>query len=139
MAGEPRERILLVDDDDSIRQVVTVFLTDEGYDVAGAGDGQAALDLLATFQPNIILLDLRMPVMDGWEFVRLYRALPGPHAPIVAFVAALHPRAVQAEIGAAALLEKPFDLEELLAALDQAKTYTVVPTSAQSQANFASL
>ena len=139
MAGEPRERILLVDDDDSIRQVVTVFLTDEGYDVAGAGDGQAALDLLATFEPNIILLDLRMPVMDGWEFVRLYRALPGPHAPIVAFVAALHPRAVQAEIGAAALLEKPFDLEELLAALDQAKTYTVVPTSAQSQANFASL
>ena len=139
MAGEPRERILLVDDDDSIRQVVTVFLTDEGYDVAGAGDGQAALDLLATFEPNIILLDLRMPVMDGWEFVRLYRALPGPHAPIVAFVAALHPRAVQAEIGAAALLEKPFDLEELLAALDQAKTYTVVPTSAQSQANFASM
>ena len=47
MAGEPRERILLVDDDDSIRQVVTVFLTDEGYDVAGAGDGQAALDLVA--------------------------------------------------------------------------------------------
>src|SRR5436309_3406591 len=71
MVGDRRERILLVDDDDSIRQVVTVFLTDEGYEVAGAGDGQAALDLLATFKPDIILLDLRMPVMDGWEFVRL--------------------------------------------------------------------
>ena len=139
MVGEPRGRILLVDDDDSIRQVVTVFLTDEGYDVAGAADGQAALNQVETFKPDIILLDLRMPVMDGWEFVRLYRDLPGPHAPIVAFVAALHPRAVQEEIGAAALLEKPFDLDDLLVALDQAKTYTVVPTSAQSQANFASL
>jgi len=57
MVGDRRGRVLLVDDDDSIRQVVTVFLTDEGYDVAGAGDGQAALDLLPEFRPDIILLD----------------------------------------------------------------------------------
>ncbi len=140
MVGEPRRwRILLVDDDDGIRQVVSVFLTDEGYEIRGAPDGQVALEVLEQFQPDIILLDLRMPIMDGWEFAKLYRELPGPHAPIVAFVAALHPRAVQQEIGAASLLEKPFDLEDLLTALDQAKTNTVVPTSAQSQANFASL
>jgi CheY-like chemotaxis protein len=130
---------LLVDDDDGIRQVVSIFLTDEGYEVASAADGRAALDALDSFTPDIILLDLRMPIMDGWEFVRLYREMPAPHAPIVAFVATMHPRTAQAEIGAAALLEKPFDLEDLLAALDQAKTYTGVPTSAQSQANFASL
>ena len=47
MGGDQRQRILLVDDDDSIRQVVTVFLTDEGYDVTGASDGQAALDALS--------------------------------------------------------------------------------------------
>ena len=134
-----RERILLVDDDESIRQVVSIFLTDEGYEVAGAGDGQAALDLLAEFQPDLILLDLRMPVLDGWDFARRYRAMPGPHAPIIAFVAALSPRTLQAEVGAAVLLEKPFDLEELLTALDQAKTYMGVPTAAQSHANLASL
>ena len=117
MAGEPRERILLVDDDDSIRQVVTVFLTDEGYDVAGAGDGQAALDLLATFEPNIILLDLRMPVMDGWEFARRYADLPGAHAPIVAFVAALNAEQECATLSTASILTKPFDLDDLLDAV----------------------
>jgi two-component system, chemotaxis family, chemotaxis protein CheY len=137
--GVARERVLLVDDDDSIRQVVSIFLTDEGYEVGSAGDGRAALGLLEQFRPDLILLDLRMPVMDGWEFVRVYRNMPGPHAPIIAFVAALHAQAVQDEIGAAALLEKPFDLDELIAALNQAKTYIGVPTPAQSHANLASL
>src|SRR6187200_3004810 len=86
MAGE---RILLVDDDEGIRQIVSIFLGDEGYATAQAGNGRAALDLLDEFRPDIILLDLRMPVMDGWEFVRTYRQLPGPHVPIIAFVAAL--------------------------------------------------
>jgi CheY-like chemotaxis protein len=137
--GKERCRVLLVDDDDSIRQVVSIFLADEGYEVRAAGDGRAALDILSEFPPDLILLDLRMPVMDGAEFVRIYRALPGPHAPVIAFVAALHAQAAVAEVGAAALVEKPFDLDDLLFALDQAKTYTGVPTSAQSQANLASL
>jgi CheY-like chemotaxis protein len=117
----PRERILLVDDDESIRQVVSIFLTDEGYEVAGAGNGRAALDVVHEFQPEIILLDLRMPVMDGCEFARTYRALPGPHAPIIAFVAALHAEEQRDQIGAVTVLPKPFDLEELLGAVDQAR------------------
>src|SRR5262249_16835501 len=130
----------LVDDDNSIRQVVSIFLTDEGYEVRSAGDGKAALDILAAdFTPDLILLDLRMPVMDGAEFVKIYRAKPGPHAPVIASVPAVHAEEARSEIGAAALVEKPFDLEDLLVALDQAKTYTGVPTSAQSQANLASL
>ena len=118
MAGE---RILLVDDDESIRQVVSIFLTDEGYDVAQAANGQAALDMVAVFQPKIILLDLRMPVMDGWEFVRRYRKLAEPHAQIIAFVAALRAEQERDEIGAIGLLAKPFDLEDLLVAVDQAR------------------
>jgi len=125
MAGE---RILLVDDDESIRQVVSLFLTDEGYAIAQAGNGQAALDLLDEFRPEIILLDLRMPVMDGWEFVRTYRKLPGPHVPIIAFVAALRAEQERDEIGAIGLLAKPFDLEELLGAVELAGRATVGPT-----------
>jgi len=115
------ERILVVDDDESIRQIVSIFLTDEGYEVASVANGQVALDIVYEFRPHIILLDLRMPVMDGWQFVRCYRAAPGPHAPIVAFVAALHAEAERDEIGAAGLLAKPFDLEDLLNAVEDAK------------------
>jgi len=117
MAGE---RILLVDDDESIRQVVSIFLSDEGYAIGQAGNGQAALDLLDEFRPDMILLDLRMPVMDGWEFVRVYRKLPGPHVPIIAFVAALRAEEEREEIGAVGLLAKPFDLQELLDAVEHA-------------------
>src|ERR1700716_807626 len=84
------ERILIVDDDESIRQIVRLCLTDEGFQVCEAANGQAALDALPDFQPDLILLDLRMPVMDGWEFARRYRHGPGPHVPIVAFIAALN-------------------------------------------------
>jgi CheY-like chemotaxis protein len=83
----PAERILIVDDDESIRQIVHMCLSDEGYEIIEASNGQAALALVDDFQPNLILLDLRMPVMDGWEFARRYQTLPGPHVPIVAFAA----------------------------------------------------
>jgi len=114
MAGD---RILVVDDDDSIRQIVRFCLSDEGYRVSEAPNGEAALDVLDTVNPELILLDLRMPVMDGWEFARRYRMLPGPHAPIVAFVAALNVTEECAELETAAILSKPFDLDELLAAV----------------------
>jgi len=115
------ERILVVDDDESIRQIVSIFLTDEGYDVVTVANGQVALDIVYEYQPHIILLDLRMPVMDGWQFVRCYRAATGPHAPIIAFVAALHAEEERDQIGAAGLLAKPFDLEDLLSAVEDAK------------------
>jgi len=111
------DRILVVDDDDSIRQIVRFCLSDEGYRVSEAPNGEAALEVLDTVNPELILLDLRMPVMDGWEFARRYRSLPGPHAPIVSFVAALNATEECAELETAAILSKPFDLEELLAAV----------------------
>jgi CheY-like chemotaxis protein len=111
------ERILIVDDDESIRQIVRLCLTDEGYDVAEAGHGQAALALVGDFRPSLILLDLRMPVMDGWEFARRYRSTPGPHVPIVAFVAALNAEQECADLPTAGILTKPFDLDDLLQAV----------------------
>ena len=108
------ERILVVDDDETIRQIVRLCLSDEGYDVFEAANGLAALDLLAHCQPNLILLDLRMPVMDGWEFARRYRGGPGPHVPIVAFVAALNAQTECADLETAGILAKPFDLDVLV-------------------------
>src|SRR5215211_7108697 len=84
------ERILVVDDDENIRQIVRMCLSDEGYEVAEAENGLAALNAVAEFRPSLILLDMRMPIMDGWEFARRYREGPGPHVPLIAFVAALN-------------------------------------------------
>jgi two-component system chemotaxis response regulator CheY len=111
------ERILIVDDDESIRQIVRICLMDEGYEVSEAPNGQAALAALSEFTPSLILLDLRMPVMDGWEFARRYEAMPGPRAPIVAFVAALNAEQDCADLDAAGILAKPFDLDDLLKAV----------------------
>jgi two-component system chemotaxis response regulator CheY len=119
------ERILVVDDDDSIRQIVRLCLSDEGYQVFEASNGKAALKLVDEHPPSLILLDLRMPVMDGWEFARQYRQMPGTHAPIVAFVAALNAAQECANIEVAGILGKPFDLDDLLAAV---RTRVPLPT-----------
>jgi two-component system chemotaxis response regulator CheY len=111
------ERILIVDDDESIRQIVRICLTDEGYEVYEAANGQVALNTLRELTPNLILLDLRMPVMDGWEFARAYVKMPGPRAPVVAFVAALNAEQDCADLDAAGILAKPFDLDDLLGAV----------------------
>jgi two-component system, chemotaxis family, chemotaxis protein CheY len=113
----PSDRILVVDDDDSIRQIVRLCLSEEGYNVREAPNGEMALEVLADWQPELILLDLRMPVMDGWEFARQYQLLPEPHAPIVAFVAALNAVQECAGLDLAAILTKPFDLDDLLGAV----------------------
>jgi CheY-like chemotaxis protein len=109
------QAVLVVDDDAAIRRVIAAALADEGYAVAQAGDGAAALTVVRAAPPGLILLDMRMPVMDGREFARRYRALPGPRAPIVCVTATVDALARGAQIDAAATVGKPFDLDELVA------------------------
>jgi CheY-like chemotaxis protein len=110
-----RPRVLLVDDDEGICDFVKMALHDAGFDVATAHNGRVALELLPSFQPRVILLDMRMPQMDGWEFSRAYRETPGPHAPIVVVTAARDAAQSAAEIQADAHLAKPFRVMDLLA------------------------
>ena len=113
------ERILVVDDDDSIRDMIEIVLAAEGYAVRTAAHGAAALELVEESPPRLILLDMRMPVLDGWGFARAYRQRPGPHAPIVVLTAARDAAARAAEIQADGYLGKPFNLGELLDLVDQ--------------------
>ena len=108
-------RILVVEDDESIRELVDVILSGAGYEVVTATDGAAALQVVGTTRPDLVLLDMRMPIMDGWEFARQYRARPEPHAPIVVLTAARDAAQRAAEIHADGFLGKPFDMESLLA------------------------
>ncbi|MCC6557325.1 MAG: response regulator [Polyangiaceae bacterium] len=109
-----RKQILIVDDEPEIREMLEITLADEGYDVMSAANGAAALALLECHRPDLILLDMRMPVMDGWGFAREYAARPGPHAPIVVMTAAVDASRWAREAGARAALAKPFDLNRLL-------------------------
>ena len=113
-------RILVVDDDPVISGYIAETLGDEGYDAATAPNGAVALRTLQRDRaegrpaPDLILLDMRMPVMDGWAFARAYREMPGPHAPIVVITAAHDALDRMNEIGAFGVLPKPFDLDQLL-------------------------
>ncbi len=108
-------RVLIVEDDDGIRDLVDLVLSSAGYEILTAPDGAAALQVVGTVHPDLVLLDMRMPVMDGWEFARRYRAGPEPHAPIVVMTAARDAAQRAAEIDANGYLGKPFDVGELLA------------------------
>lgn len=108
-----RVRVLVVDDDSSIRNVIALGLESEGHVAVVASDGRAALDLLADARPDVIVMDVRMPVMDGFEFARRYRA-QGGRAPIVVLTALNDMEAVERELRPDRILQKPFDLDEML-------------------------
>ena len=109
--------ILVVDDDESILRVVAEILDFEGYPVKTAADGAAALRAVEQARPSLVLLDMRMPVVDGWGFAQRLRER-GVQLPIVVMTAAQDARRWAEEIGAAGYLAKPFELPELLAVIE---------------------
>ena len=110
--------VLVVDDDTSILDTVTAILSGEGYEVVSAASGQEALAAVARKQPLVILLDMRMPIMDGWAVARALRER-GISVPIVVMTAAESAKRWADEVGAEGYLAKPFGLDELLAAVDR--------------------
>ena len=107
-------RVLLVDDDEHILDFLGLALRDEGYTVTTARHGAEALDVLRREPPHVIILDLWMPVMDGEQFLREYRALPGPHAAVIALTAAQYDPNRSAGVEADDFLTKPFSLDSLI-------------------------
>jgi two-component system chemotaxis response regulator CheY len=113
-----RGPILVVDDDPSIRRTVAEILTMEEYAVTTAPDGARALQLVEQVQPGLVLLDMRMPVLDGWGFAQALQERR-ISLPIVVMTAALDAARWAKEIGAAGHLAKPFDLDDLLAEVER--------------------
>ena len=108
-----RPSILVVDDQAEIRELVAAFLEGEGYLVRTARHGREALEVLQREIPALILLDLRMPVMDGWAFARELRRR-GLWIPLVVMTAATDPDRWAGQVQAAGCLPKPFELDSLL-------------------------
>ena len=105
-------RILVIDDDSDIREVVGEALEFAGYEVATAREGREGLALCRSFRPTLILLDLMMPGMSGWEFRAAQLADAGLAGIPVVVVTAL---GQDPDIQVAAVLAKPFRLDDLLA------------------------
>ena len=112
--------VLVVDDDEAICDLIGLVLGDEGYEVASCTDPIDALRLVAQRPSGLILLDLRMPAMDGETFVRAYRAMPNATAPIVIFSAMPNVEAHAARLGAVGSITKPFDLDDLISTVNRA-------------------
>ncbi len=107
--------VLVVEDDADLVSLMELVLSDAGYRVRTAPEGGAALARVAEEMPGLILLDMRMPGMNGWEFAREFRARHGHPCPVVVVTAAENARRRAEEVGADAWLAKPFDLDDVLA------------------------
>lgn len=105
--------ILVVEDDIPLARLMDALLVSEGYRVRTVHDGFAALDTIQQESPALVLLDLTLPRMDGWDVLERVRALANP--PPVALLTGHASVATRArDAGAATLVQKPFDIDELL-------------------------
>jgi CheY-like chemotaxis protein len=116
----PEVRVLVVDDEPDIRATVSAMLEIEGYAVEEAMNGADALAAVERDPPDLILLDMRMPILDGWGFAAELRRR-GHGTPIVVMTAARDAARWAAEIAAAAFIAKPFGYDDLIQAVEAAQ------------------
>lgn len=113
------DKILIVEDEEATRETWTEFFENAGYGVLQAGDGQAALDLARVEHPSIILLDLRLPILDGYQVCQRLKSDPTtsqiPIIMITAFLTGSNDTVKGIEYGADDYLNKPVDLDVLAA------------------------
>jgi CheY-like chemotaxis protein len=124
-------RVLVVDDDESIRRLISMALFDAGYEVLSAANGAIALEHAREHAPDVVLLDMNMPIMDGWEFFRRYQehaaledeqpehARRAHRASVIVMTAAASAQARAEQIGADDYLAKPFDLDDLYRTIER--------------------
>ena len=111
--------ILLVEDDPPIQDVIIRILTRAGYEVITASNGITALEVLEHQTPDLIILDIYMPILDGRQFIQEDCLRPGPLPPILVITAAVYAPQPSAALGAAGYLYKPFALKELLSKVEE--------------------
>jgi two-component system cell cycle response regulator DivK len=117
VAVDPHIRILIVEDSEDIRALLEELLEGEGYSLVFATNGEEGMEMAKREQPNLILMDLSLPGMDGWEAVYRLREMPEfKKTPIVALTA--HATRKDEEralaVGCTGYISKPFDMEKLL-------------------------
>ncbi len=115
--------VLVVDDYSDLRTAVATLLQGNGYEVVEASNGKEALSKLCQHAPDLVVLDLEMPVMDGWQFRAEQRRLADARLaaiPVLLFTAADPALGIVAALRAVGLVQKPFDPDILLGAVEHA-------------------
>jgi two-component system alkaline phosphatase synthesis response regulator PhoP len=124
MEAPVQTSVLVVDDEPQVVWMLQFSLEAEGFQTFAARDGRTALDELRHHRPQLMLLDIMMPVVDGWSVLQEIRDLPEADRPRVVVVSAratLRDRAKAAELGAIAFVAKPFNVDDLLGVLNRLK------------------
>jgi len=120
MDAPPQTSVLVVDDEPQVVWMLQFSLEADGFQTFAARDGRAALDELRQHRPQLVLLDIMMPVMDGWTVLQQIQELPmgeRPRVVVVSARASLRDRAKAAELGADAFVAKPYNVDDLLGVL----------------------
>ena len=110
-----KQKILIVDDDENIAELISLYLAKECFDTKIVGDGESALEMIKTYQPNIMLLDIMLPGIDGYEVLREVRK--SSNLPIIMLSAKgeVFDKVLGLELGADDYIMKPFDSIEMVA------------------------
>ena len=125
-----KQKILIVDDDQNIAELISLYLTKECFETMIVGDGESALETIKTFEPNLILLDLMLPGIDGYEVCRNVRATSGTPIIMLSAKGEIFDKVLGLELGADDYMEKPFDSKELVARVKAVlRRYKAVPTA----------
>jgi two-component system response regulator RegX3 len=111
------ERILIVDDDASVREMLSRVLEEEGYHTVRAADGPEALDIAATIRIDLVLLDLNLPGKSGWDTFEILTS-DNPFLPVIIVTARSNQIFTALSAGVGALLEKPLSFPKLLETID---------------------
>jgi two-component system chemotaxis response regulator CheY len=111
------KKVLVVEDDPDLREMVQWFLEEEGFVVETAENGKKALDYAIVNKPSVVLLDMTLPIIDGYGVAAGLHKVYGDHLPILMMTADGHAVEKAGRIGAIGCLSKPFELEDLVNAV----------------------
>lgn len=110
-----KQKIMIVDDDNNIAELIGLYLTKECFEITICNDGESALDTFETFSPNLVLLDLMLPGIDGYQVCREIRAKSSTPIIMLSAKGEVFDKVLGLELGADDYMEKPFDTKELVA------------------------
>ena len=110
-----KQRILIVDDDNNIAELISLYLTKECFDAKIVNDGESAISAVETFNPDLMLLDLMLPGIDGYQVCREVRSHSTLPIIMLSAKGEVFDKVLGLELGADDYMEKPFDSKELVA------------------------
>lgn len=137
--GDAKQRILLVDDDLNILRLVELYLTKEGFAVETASDGSAAVSMFKANPPHLVLLDVLLPGMDGWQVCREIRKIS--NIPVIMLTAKdeTFDKVLGLELGADDYIVKPFEPKELIARIKAVIRRSVAPETPSKEISYPGL